>query len=184
MYNLTIEIEAEDQGPDAQLLYQTLPEKLVRSYLQTAVNQLTASITSNYPAFAQEILRTFSDFYLFIIFVESTKSQALNHQYRQKNYPTNVLSFPSAIPMDFYKTLPKSEQQFELGDLVIDLSVIKKEAEQQNKKLENHLTHILIHGMLHLFSFDHVLPNDAVIMEQLEIDLLSYLNFPNPYESI
>lgn len=182
MKNLTIEIEAEDKSPDALLLYQVMPESMMRARLQTAFELTATLVASSYPTFAQEVLRDFSDFYIFIVLVDSTKSQALNHQYRQKNYPTNILSFPSGIPIDFYKSLPKNEQQFELGDLVVDFSIIKKEAEQQNKQLTDHFSHILIHGMLHLLSFDHILPNDANIMEQLEIDLLSYLNFSNPYE--
>lgn len=183
---LTIDIEQEDQSTLAQALYQSNATHQIPLWLQSAAHQLISALSVQpliYPAFAKKILTLFSDFYLAIIFVNSQKSQSLNHQYRQKNYPTNILSFPSPIPIDFYKTLPKEEQQFTLGDLVVDLSVIKKEAEAQHKKLEDHLAHILVHGLLHLFNFDHENNHDAMIMESLEIELLNNLGIINPYES-
>jgi probable rRNA maturation factor len=187
MNNLTVDIEQEDQSPSAQHIYQLVPTAQMLFTLQSTVSQLvsmqTSEQTSDWPAFAKEILSLFSDFYVFIVFVDSEKSQELNHTYRQKNNPTNILSFPSALPLDFYRSLPKSEQEFMLGDLAIDLSVIKKEAEEQNKKIDHHLFHILIHGLLHLLSFDHILTNEAIIMEKLEIQLLHHLGIPNPYES-
>jgi probable rRNA maturation factor len=176
MTDLTIDIEQADQSPTAQLIYKTIPISKLTTWLQNTVNQLNSSVSL-------EILKLFSHFYVAIFFVESAQSQALNYQYRQKNNPTNILSFPSAIPLDFYQALPKEEQQYTLGDLVVDLSVIKKEAEEQHKKLEHHLAHILIHGLLHLFKFDHETLDEAEIMESLEIELLKNLGIPNPYES-
>ncbi len=185
-HTLSIDIEHEDQRALAQDLYQAIPADKMTAWLENTVNNLISAHPDHaqvYPALAKELLEIFSTFYLALIFVDSEKSQALNHQYRQKNKPTNILSFPSAIPIDFYKTLPHEEQQFTLGDLVVDLSVIKKESEEQHKKLDDHLAHILVHGLLHLFGFDHENVDDAMIMESLEIELLHHLGIINPYES-
>jgi probable rRNA maturation factor len=195
MNNLTVEIEQEDLTADAQHVYQLVPTPQMEFTLQSTVTQLIAMLsldvsidgaeapTLGWPEFAKEVLSLFSSFYVFIVFVDSPKSQALNQAYRQKNNPTNILSFPSAIPLDFYRSLPKNEQEFMLGDLVVDLSVIQTEAKAQNKKVTHHLFHILIHGLLHLLSFDHIVTNEAIIMEKLEIQLLHHLGIPNPYDS-
>ncbi len=103
---------------------------------------------------------------------------ALNKQYRQKNKPTNVLSFPSEIP-------PELKEQIgihELGDIIICHEVIEKEAKTQHKILEDHYAHMIIHGVLHLLGYDHIKQIDADIMEPLEIKILDLLNISNPYE--
>ena len=187
MNNLTIDIEHEDQSLIAKSVYQAVPSQKITLWLQSVLNQLIAKTASgnsnNYPALAKNIFSVFSLFYVAIIFVESEKSQALNNEYRKKNKPTNILSFPSPIPIEFYQTLPDEEQEFTLGDLVVDLSVIQQEAQDQHKKLDHHLAHILVHGLLHLLGFDHELTNEAIVMETLEIELLNQLGILNPYES-
>ena len=107
--------------------------------------------------------------------VESNESQALNHQYRDKNKPTNVLSFPFQNPPGI--TLPL------LGDLVICKSVVENEATQQNKTLTEHWAHMLIHGTLHLLGYDHIDQQEADEMEDLESKLLIALGFADPYLS-
>ncbi|MBS0358805.1 MAG: rRNA maturation RNase YbeY [Proteobacteria bacterium] len=108
--------------------------------------------------------------------VNETESAFLNETYRKKTGPTNILSFPSEIPDD----LPL-KQSF-LGDLVICPSVLENEAQQQNKSLEAHWAHIVIHGLLHLLGYDHVEEKPAEVMEGLEIQILKILGYPNPYE--
>lgn len=186
MNNLTIDIEHEDQGLIAQAVYKAISSEQITYWLQSALNQLVTKAPANpnnLPGSAINIFKLFSFFYVAIIFVESEKSQALNNEYRKKNKPTNILSFPSPIPIEFYQTLPDEEQEFTLGDLVVDLSVIQKEAQEQHKQLDHHLAHILIHGLLHLLGFDHELIDDAVVMETLEIELLNQLGIQNPYKS-
>lgn len=100
--------------------------------------------------------------------------QALNLEYRKKNAPTNVLSFPECIP------LPKGKQF--LGNIILCPEVLMQEALQQGKAPHDHFTHLLIHGCLHLIGFDHQKKTDAVKMEALEIKLLSALGIHNPYE--
>ncbi len=110
---------------------------------------------------------------LTIRIVDTVEITQLNHQYRGKDLPTNVLSFPADLPD--YIDLPL------LGDLVICASVVETQAQQQNKTSQAHWAHMVIHGTLHLLGYDHINDDDASIMEQLEIDILSSLNFANPY---
>lgn len=105
--------------------------------------------------------------------VEIDESQQLNFDYRGKEKPTNVLSFPFQNPPGI--TLPL------LGDLVICKQVVEKEAIEQNKSLTAHWAHMLIHGTLHLLGYDHIIEQEAVEMESLETKLLVELGFPAPY---
>jgi len=105
--------------------------------------------------------------------VQSDESQQLNKNYRGKDKPTNVLSFPFQNPPGI--TLPL------LGDLVICKEVVEKEAVEQGKELNVHWAHMLIHGTLHLLGYDHIVENEAVEMENLETKLLIYLGYSDPY---
>jgi probable rRNA maturation factor len=109
-----------------------------------------------------------------LMVVSEAVSRELNHQYRGKDRPTNVLSFPADIPAYVESHL--------LGDLVICAPVVEREAQEQNKPLDHHWAHLTIHGCLHLLGYDHINEADAQVMEQLEIELLAELNIPNPYE--
>lgn len=116
--------------------------------------------------------------------VDSDESQALNHQYRGKDYPTNVLSFPNGlIPMlaASPEMLPKNEA-IALGDLAICAPIVMQEANDQAKPLYHHWAHLLLHGILHLLGFDHEGNTQAAAMEKIEIQLLSRLAIDNPYE--
>jgi len=110
---------------------------------------------------------------LTVRFVDSDESQQLNGDYRGKDKPTNVLSFPFQNPPGI--TLPL------LGDLVICKAVVEREAIEQNKQLNAHWAHMLIHGTLHLLGYDHIIEEEAIEMESLETKLLVNLNFPAPY---
>lgn len=96
----------------------------------------------------------------------------LNLEFRGKDKPTDVLSFPS-LPMD---------RPF-LGDIAVALGVSAKDAEIQGKKLADHLVHLLIHGYLHLLGFDHETDEEASEMEALEIKALATLGIANPYHT-
>ncbi len=109
-----------------------------------------------------------------LLIVDNDEMSALNERYRHKEGPTNVLSFPFEGPKDLDLPL--------LGDLVICLPKVIAEAHAQHKPLDAHFAHLTIHGCLHLLGYDHDIPDRAVQMEQLEIDLLKKLNFPNPYQ--
>ena len=107
--------------------------------------------------------------------VGNDESQNLNHQYRGKDKPTNVLSFPFEAPPGI--TVPLA------GDLVICAPVVEKEAQEHHKEPVAHWAHMVVHGMLHLQGYDHIEDNEAEAMEALEVRLLAQLGFANPYEA-
>lgn len=111
---------------------------------------------------------------LTIRIVDEEESQTLNATYRQKNKPTNVLSFPFEAPIEMETPL--------LGDLVICAPIVEQEALEQNKTLDAHFVHLLLHGCLHLLGYDHIEEAEAIEMESLEIAILAELGFNNPYE--
>ena len=106
--------------------------------------------------------------------VDNQESQQLNHQYRDKDRPTNVLSFPFEAPPGIDMPL--------LGDLVICAQVVEDEAKQQGKPVINHWAHMIVHGTLHLLGFDHIEEAQAEEMESLEIALLAKLDIDDPYQ--
>jgi len=101
--------------------------------------------------------------------VDNDESINLNNIYRKKKYPTNVLSF-----------LVDDEVHL-IGDIVLCAPVIEKEALEQSKKLDAHYAHLIIHGALHLYGYDHENKKDADIMEAKEIKILTGLGYKNPY---
>ena len=121
---------------------------------------------------------TQSDCEVGIACVDNDESHKLNLQYRGKDKPTNVLSFPSDLPDEMAQIL----DTFPIGDLVISIPVVLQEAIEQNKAPIEHFTHMLVHGTLHLMGYDHETSDeDAEEMEALEIEILAKLGFKNPY---
>lgn len=105
--------------------------------------------------------------------VDEDEILELNHKWRGIEKSTNVLSFPAG------ENIVAPEL---LGDIAICAPVINREATEQEKLLEAHWAHMVIHGVLHLLGYDHNLSEDAEKMESQEIEFLKTLNFPNPYE--
>lgn len=103
-----------------------------------------------------------------VVLAENSFVQNLNRLYRSKDKPTNVLSFPQ-------------DDDFSLGDIVLALETVQDEALAQNKTFENHLTHLVIHGTLHLLGFDHEYDAQAEEMENLEVKILAGMGIDNPY---
>ncbi|WMC09712.1 rRNA maturation RNase YbeY [Oceanimonas pelagia] len=106
--------------------------------------------------------------------VDEAESQALNRDYRGKDKPTNVLSFPFEAPPGVELPL--------LGDLVICRQVVEREAAEQNKPPQAHWAHMVVHGCLHLLGFDHIKDDEAEEMEAREIVILAGLGMDNPYQ--
>jgi probable rRNA maturation factor len=105
--------------------------------------------------------------------VEIEEGAELNSNYRGKTGPTNVLSFPFEAPITMEPRL--------LGDLVICRTVVESEAQQQNKVVNDHWAHMVVHGCLHLLGYDHIKTDEAEQMEALEKTILQSLNIDNPY---
>lgn len=106
--------------------------------------------------------------------VDINEITELNRDYRQKDAPTNVLSFPCDWDLP--------EEPRLLGDIVVCVEVVNKEAKEQKKKVEAHWAHMIIHGLLHLLNYDHIEDVEAEEMESLEKNILMKLGYPNPYE--
>ena len=104
--------------------------------------------------------------------VDEQESAELNEQYRHKQGPTNILSFPVEVPEGIELNL--------LGDLVVCAPVLEKEALEQHKALTDHWAHIIVHGVLHLLGYDHLDEDKAELMENKEITILNKLNIKNP----
>lgn len=107
--------------------------------------------------------------------VDNDEMQMLNHQYRNKNAPTNVLAFPSELPAYI-----KQKRRF-LGDIIIAPDVLFAEHLQQERPLDAHWAHIIIHGVLHLLGHTHEEPEPTARMQSLECQYLAQFQFPNPY---
>ncbi|MBE4586470.1 rRNA maturation RNase YbeY [Vibrio navarrensis] len=105
--------------------------------------------------------------------VDETESHQLNFDYRGKDKPTNVLSFPFEAP-------PGMELDL-LGDLVICRQVVEQEAIEQNKPLMAHWAHMVVHGSLHLLGYDHIEDDEAEEMESLESEIMQEMGFEDPY---
>jgi len=116
---------------------------------------------------------------LTIRIVDEEEGRRFNHEYRSKDYATNVLSFPMEPPQG----LPPELERSQLGDLLICAPVVAREAVEQGKPETHHWAHLTIHGVLHLQGYDHEQSANAVVMEALETDILAKLGIPDPYQA-
>ena len=107
---------------------------------------------------------------LSVVLSDDVFIQGLNKQWRGKDKPTNVLSFPQDEPAL-------------LGDVILAFETVKREAAEQDKPFESHVKHLVVHGILHLLGHDHENDDEAEEMESLEIEILQALGVKNPYES-
>ena len=107
--------------------------------------------------------------------------RALNAQWRRKDKPTNVLSFPMADERDLQRA-NAAESELLLGDIVLARGVCEAEAADKGVPFEQHATHLMVHGILHLLGCDHERDSEAADMESREVRALKRLGIPNPYE--
>ena len=103
--------------------------------------------------------------------------QQLNRTFRDKDAATNVLSFPGPSEEE----IGQFPEERSLGDIILALETVQREAEIDGKKFESHVAHLVVHGVLHLAGFDHEEPDAAEEMESLEIEILQRLGIENPY---
>ncbi|MBN3255659.1 rRNA maturation RNase YbeY [Pectobacterium brasiliense] len=105
--------------------------------------------------------------------VDEAESRDLNNTYRGKDKPTNVLSFPFEAPPEVELPL--------LGDLIICRQVVEREAAEQEKTVEEHWAHMVVHGSLHLLGYDHIEDSEAEEMEALETEIMQSMGYADPY---
>lgn len=155
---MTVSVEVEDQA------WQVLPglDELLRSAVAAA---LAADGHADV------------DCEIAVLFTDDDAIAAINAEWRGMDKPTNVLSFPTPDDMP----VPAGEARL-LGDIVLAHGVIAREAVEQGKTLRDHVTHLIVHGTLHLLGYDHESDREAEEMEALETRILKGLGVSNPYE--
>ena len=109
-----------------------------------------------------------------VVLADDALLRSLNHAYRGKDAPTNVLSFPFQEP-------PRAAPSRHLGDIVLAAETLQREAADQGIPPVHHLQHLVVHGLLHLLGFDHGTEAEAEVMERLEAQILATLGVPDPY---
>jgi len=131
-------------------------------------SEMTGLPTSTqFKRWARNTIRVDSEITLRI--VDEPEGRELNNAYRQKDYATNVLTFPLA------------EEPFIVADILICAPVVAKEAKEQGKSLEAHFAHLTIHGVLHAHGYDHEVAAQAELMESVETQILTKLGYSDPY---
>ncbi|NTE85088.1 rRNA maturation RNase YbeY [Agrobacterium rubi] len=158
--DIQISVEAENWPSEEELF------AFASRVLDPAVDFLKAEEQQPFPKQATE---------LSLVFTDDASIREINAQWREKDKPTNVLSFP-AYPLE-----PGDMPGPMLGDIVIARETVEREALDLEKSFDDHLTHLLVHGFLHLFGYDHIQADDAEEMEGLETRILAKLGLSDPY---
>ena len=160
---LDIQISVEEGGWPSEDELQPLAERV----LEAAAGHLKTHAKQKFPKMATE---------LSLVFTDDESIRAINAEWRQKDKATNVLSFPA------YPITPGKMPGPMLGDIIIAKETVEREAAELEKPFDNHLTHLMVHGFLHPFGYDHMNNAEAEIMEGLETRILADLGLSDPYE--
>ena len=163
---IQIELSREDPWPEGEW------EAIARRAAEAAIGR-----TPQGPLLTTEALVEIS-----VRLTTDDEVHALNKQYRGKDKPTNVLSFPMVQP-DLLDTVSQNSDDGELllGDIVLAYGVCAAEAAERGISTADHATHLLVHGTLHLLGYDHMTDDEAESMEEIERQALSSLGIPDPY---
>lgn len=116
-----------------------------------------------------------------VVLTDDSEIHALNRDFRGMDKPTNVLSFANLDSDSAADELAMEDMPFALGDVIIAWDTMQREAIDLNRKFEDHLRHMLVHGTLHLLGYDHMNDEEAAVMEGLEIRILEKMSVENPY---
>jgi probable rRNA maturation factor len=122
---------------------------------------------AQFKRWARKALRT--DAQIALRITDEAEARAFNHEYRNKDYATNVLTFPL------------TESPFIIADILICAPVVIKEAAEQGKTIEAHFAHLTVHGVLHAHGYDHEKEAPAALMESIERQIMTSLGYPDPY---
>ena len=166
---LEIALSGEESWPE-QTNWAALSERAIRAaFAQTPHDELTSLDV------CVEISLRFTD---------DAEVQALNREYRHKDKPTNVLSFPMVQP-DLLETLSNSDDgEVLLGDIVLARETCTREAKEKNIPFADHAAHLIVHGTLHLLGYDHMEEHEAEEMEEMEVQALASIGITDPYIAI
>lgn len=158
--DIQISVEAENWQSEEELF------AFSSRVLDLAVDVLKAEEQQPFPPVPTE---------LSLVFTDDASIRSINAEWRDKDTPTNVLSFP-AYPLE-----PGGNPGPMLGDIIIAFETVERESHDLEKSFDDHLTHLLVHGFLHLFGYDHIETEDAEEMEELETRILAKLGLSDPY---
>jgi probable rRNA maturation factor len=163
---IQIELSREDPWPEGG--WEALAERAARAAIER---------TPHGP-----LLTTAAAIEISVRLTSDAEVHALNRQYRQKDKPTNVLSFPMVQP-DLIDTISQNSDDGEvlLGDIVLAHGVCEAEAAERGISTEAHATHLMVHGVLHLLGYDHMADDEAEAMEEIERQALHGLGIADPY---
>lgn len=179
-HNISLDLDVADGLPQNQYMQENLTalfDKVLQFIEQKLINDLVL------PYYVFDDVFTFTDWQklsksISIYVCNTDEGLELNKESRGKDYATNILSYPSQLPKEL---LVQMGDVF-LGELVICHDVVVKQGIEQDKTFDNHLTHLVIHGILHLLGFDHELgKTQQDEMESFEIAILQSLGIDNPY---
>ena len=158
--DIQISVEEGDWPSEAQL------QPLAESVLGKAAAYLKKHEKQPFPKMATE---------LSLVFTDDASMREINAEWRSQDKATNVLSFP-AFPLE-----PGGKPGPMLGDIIIARETVEREAVDLEKSFDDHLTHLMVHGFLHLFGYDHMNNSEAERMEGLETRILAELGLSDPY---
>jgi probable rRNA maturation factor len=162
MAELDIQISVEEGDWPSEEILQSLAERV----LGEAANYLKEHEKQPFPKAAPE---------LSLVFTDDASIREINAEWRSQDKATNVLSFP-AFPLE-----PGGKPGPMLGDIIVARETVEREAVDLDKSFDDHLTHLMVHGFLHLFGYDHMNNSDAERMEALETRILASLGLSDPY---
>jgi probable rRNA maturation factor len=162
MTRLDIQISVEEGDWPSEDVLQALAERV----LGKAADFLQKEVAQPFPPTEPEVS---------LVFTDDASIREINSEWRSQDKPTNVLSFP-AFPLQ-----PGGKPGPMLGDIIIARETVEREAVELEKTFDEHLTHLMVHGFLHLFGYDHNNDAEAEVMEGLETRILAALGLSDPY---
>ena len=162
MPELDIQISIEEGDWPSEPVLETMSTRV----LGAAAGYLAGNEGQPFPPMPTEVS---------LVFTDDASIRGINAEWRDQDKPTNVLSFPA------YPLVPGGKPGPMLGDIVIARETVAREAVELEKSFDDHLTHLMVHGFLHLFGYDHMDREEAEIMEGLETRILATLGLSDPY---